>query len=167
MEAQLSTDAHSPAKHYNEMNRDSVLKGLKFNFATSIFAAIIAVAAFETDYLTKGALTPFVGYEDIYYIEVSAIMLTMAIIPFALKSFSRAMSKGAELDKTEYLKLYNKKSMQRMFLLFISLVINIFVYYGIEYDGAMYCAILSFGALLYSYPTGKVLDGYMNANEEK
>jgi hypothetical protein len=77
------------------------------------------------------------------------------------------MSKGAELDKTEYLKLYNKKSMQRMFLLFIALVINIFVYYGIEYDGAMYCAILSFGALLYSYPTGKVLDGYMNANEEK
>ena len=162
MEAQLSTAAHSPAKHYNEMNRDSVLKGLKFNFATSIFAAIIAVAAFETGYLTKGALTPFVGYEDIYYIEVSAIMLTMAIIPFALKSFSRAMSKGAE-----HLKLYNKKSMQRMFLLFISLVINIFVYYGIEYDGAMYCAILSFGALLYSYPTGKVLDGYMNANEEK
>jgi hypothetical protein len=149
------------------MNRDSVLKGLKFNFATSIFAAIIAVAAFETGYLTKGALTPFVGYEDIYYIEVSAIMLTMAIIPFALKSFSRAMSKGAELDKTEYLKLYNKKSMQRIFLLFISLVINIFVYYGIEYDGAMYCAILSFGALLYSYPTGKVLEDLQNSNDAK
>ena len=167
MEAQLSTAAHSPAKHYNEMNRDNVLKGLKFNFATSIFAAIIAIAAFETGYLTKGALTPFVDEEALYYIEVCAIMLTIAIIPFALKSFSRAMSKGVELDKTEYLKLYNKKSMQRMFLLFIALVVNIFVYYGIEYDGAMYCAILSFGALFYSYPTGKVLDGYMNANETK
>ncbi len=149
------------------MNRDNVLKGLKFNFATSIFAAIIAIAAFETGYLTKGALTPFLDEESLYYIEVCAIMLTIAIIPFALKSFSRAMSKGAELDKTEYLKLYNKKSMQRMFLLFIALVVNIFVYYGIEYDGAMYCAILSFGALIYSYPTGKVLDVYMNANEAK
>ena len=99
MEALLSTAAHSPAKHYNEMNRDNVLKGLKFNFATSIFAAIIAIAAFETGYLTKGALTPFVDEEALYYIEVCAIMLTIAIIPFALKSFSRAMSKGAELDK--------------------------------------------------------------------
>ena len=140
------------------MDRDSVLKGLRFNFATSIFAALIAVAAFETGYLTKGALTPFIDEESIYYIEVSAIMLTMAIIPFTLKGFSRAMAKGAQLDNIAYLKLYNKKSLQRMFLLFIALVVNIFVYYGIEYDGAMYCAIISFGALLYSYPTGKVPD---------
>lgn len=147
------------------MNRDNVLKGLKFNFATSIFAALIAVAAFETGYLTKGALTPFIDEESLYYIEVSAIMLTMAIIPFALKGFSRAMAKGTSLDNMAYLKLYNKKSLQRMFLLFIALVVNIFVYYGTEYDGAMYCAILSFGALLYSYPTGKVLDEYRNKKE--
>lgn len=147
------------------MNRDNVLKGLKFNFATSIFAALIAVAAFETGYLTKGALTPFIDEESLYYIEVSAIMLTMAIIPFALKGFSRAMAKGAQLDNIAYLKLYNKKSLQRMFLLFIALVVNIFVYYGTEYDGSMYCAILSFGALLYSYPTGKVLDEYRNNKE--
>ncbi len=147
------------------MNRDNVLKGLKFNFATSIFAALIAVAAFETGYLTKGALTPFIDEESLYYIEVSAIMLTMAIIPFALKWFSRAMAKGTSLDNMAYLKLYNKKSLQRMFMLFIALVVNIFVYYGTEYDGAMYCAILSFGALLYSYPTGKVLDEYRNKKE--
>ena len=147
------------------MNRDNVLKGLKFNFATSIFAALIAVAAFETGYLTKGALTPFIDEESLYYIEVSAIMLTMAIIPFALKGFSRAMAKGISLDNMAYLKLYNKKSLQRMFMLFIALVVNIFVYYGTEYDGAMYCAILSFGALLYSYPTGKVLDEYRNNKE--
>ena len=147
------------------MNRDNVLKGLKFNFATSIFAALIAVAAFETGYLTKGALTPFIDEESLYYIEVSAIMLTMAIIPFALKGFSRAMAKGISLDNMAYLKLYNKKSLQRMFMLFIALVVNIFVYYGTEYDGAMYCAILSFGALLYSYPTGKVLDESRNKKE--
>lgn len=147
------------------MNRENVLKGLKFNFATSIFAALIAVAAFETGYLTKGALTPFIDEESLYYIEVSAIMLTIAIIPFALKGFSRAMAKGTSLDNMAYLKLYNKKSLQRMFLLFIALVVNIFVYYGTEYDGAMYCAILSFGALLYSYPTGKVLDEYRNKKE--
>ena len=54
-----------------------------------------------------------------------------------------------------------------MFLLFIAIVVNIFVYYGIEYNGALYCAIISFGALLYSYPTGKVLDEYQNGNETK
>ena len=147
------------------MNRENVLKSLKFNFATSIFALIIAVAAFETGYLTKGALAMNLAHEDLYYIEVSAVMLTIAIIPFALKGFSRAMKKGADLDGIAFLKLYSKKSLLRMFLLFIAIVVNIFVYYGIEYNGALYCAIISFGALLYSYPTGKVLDEYQNGNE--
>ena len=149
------------------MNRENVLKSLKFNFATSVFALIIAIAAFETGFLTKGALAMNLTEEDMYYIEVSAIMLTIAIIPFALKGFSRAMKKGASLDNISFLKLYSKKSLQRMFLLFIAVVTNIFVYYGVEYNGAMYCAIISFGALLYSYPTGKVLDEYQNGNETK
>ena len=149
------------------MNRENVLKSLKFNFATSVFALIIAIAAFETGFLTKGALAMNLTEEDMYYIEVSAIMLTIAIIPFALKGFSRAMKRGASLDNISLLKLYSKKSLQRMFLLFIATVINIFVYYGVEYNGAMYCAIISFGALLYSYPTGKVLDEYQNGNETK
>lgn len=149
------------------MNRENVLKSLKFNFATSVFAAIIAIAAFETGFLTKGALAMNLTTDDLYYIEVSTIMLTIAIIPFSLKWFSRAMSKGKELDGNAFLKLYSQKSLIRMFLLFITLVVNIFVYYGIEYDGAMYCAILSFGALIYSYPTGKVLDEYNKKNETK
>ena len=147
------------------MNRENVLKSLKFNFATSVFAAIIAVAAFETGFLTKGALAISLTMDDLYYIEVSTIMLTIAIIPFAIKGFSRAMSKGKGLDSNAFLKLYSQKSLLRMFLLFIALVVNIFVYYGIEYNGAMYCAILSFGALIYSYPTGKVLEGYNKSNE--
>ena len=149
------------------MNRENVLKSLKFNFATSIFATIIAIAAFETGYLTKGALAMNLTPEDMYYIEVSTIMLTIAIIPLALKSFSRAMKKGADLGNDALLKLYGKKSLQRMFLLFIALVTNIFVYYGTEYNGAMYCAIISFAALLYCYPTDKVLDTYLNSNGTK
>ena len=149
------------------MNRENVIKSLRFNFITSIFAAIIAVAAFETGYLTKGVLAMNLTAEDIYYIEVCTIMLTIAIIPFALKGFSRAMKKGKDLNNTALLNLYNKRCLLRMFLLFITLVINIFIYYGIEYDGAMYCAIISFGALLYSYPTVKVLDDLQNDNETK
>ena len=107
------------------MNKDSVLKSLKFNFATSIFAAIIAIAAFETGFLTKGVLLLHLTEQDIYYVEVATI------------------------------------------LLFIVLVVNIFVYYGISYDGAMYCGIVSFGALLYSCPTEKVLDDLMNGDGTK
>ena len=149
------------------MNRENVLKSLKFNFATSIFATIIAIAAFETGYLTKGALAMNLTADDMYYIEVSSIMLTIAIIPFALKGFSRAMKKGSSLENSAFLKLYGKWSLIRIFMLFVALVINIFTYYGLEYNGAMYCAIISFGALIYSYPTGKVLDEYQNSNETK
>jgi hypothetical protein len=77
------------------------------------------------------------------------------------------MKKGARHETDAFLKLYGKWSLTRMFLLFIALVANIFVYYGIEYDGAMYCAILSFGALIYSYPTGKVIDEYRSGNGTK
>ncbi len=149
------------------MNRANVLKSLKFNFATSIFATTIAIAAFETGYLVKGALAMNLGEQDLYYIEVSTIMLTMAIIPLALKWFSRTMSKSTNLDKNAFLKLYSKMSLIRMFLLFIVLIVNIFIYYGIDYNGAMYCAIVSLGALLYSYPTGKVLDEYQNCDKTK
>ena len=149
------------------MNKENVLKSLRFNFITSIFSAIIAMAAFETGYLTKGILALNLSEQDIYYVEVSAIMATIAIIPFALKWFSRSMGKASGLDDNALLKLYGKKSIQRMFLLFIALVINIFVYYGIEYDGAMYCAIVCLGALIYSYPTEKVLDEYLDGNNTK
>ena len=148
------------------MNRENVLKSLKFNFATSIFATIIAIAAFETGYLTKGALAMNLTADDMYYIEVSTIMLTIAIIPFALKGFSRAMKKGSSLENSAFLKLYGKWSLIRIFMLFVALVINIFAYYGLEYNGAMYCAIISFGALIYSYPTGKVLDEYRTATKQ-
>lgn len=148
------------------MNKENVIKSLRFNFATSVFAALIAIAAFETGYLTKGVLALSLSEEDLYYVEVCTIILTIAIIPFSIKGFSRAMKKASNLDNIAFLKLYSKKSLQCMFLLFISLVINIFVYYGIDYDGAMYCAILSFGALLYSYPTGKIFDEYNNNSNE-
>ena len=109
------------------MNRENVIKPLRFNFITSVFAAIIAVAAFETGYLTKGALAMNLTEEDLYYVEVCTIMLTIAIIPFALKGFSRAMKKGKDLDKVALLNLYSRRSLLRIFLLFIALVINIFV----------------------------------------
>ncbi|MBQ5644779.1 MAG: hypothetical protein IIV04_03665 [Bacteroidaceae bacterium] len=149
------------------MNKENVLKSLRFNFITSIFSAVIAIAAFETGYLTKGVLAMNLGEQDIYYIEVSAIMLTIAIVPFAIKGFSRAMNKVAGQDNITVLKLYGKKSIQRMFLLFIALVVNIFVYYGIKYDGAIYCGIVCLGALIYSYPTEKVLNDYLEGNQTK
>ncbi len=148
------------------MNKENVLKSLKFNFITSIFSAIIAIAAFETGYLTKGVLAMNLSEQDIYYVEVSAIMVTIAIIPFAIKGFSRSMKKAAGLDNITILKLYGKKSIQRMFLLFIALVVNIFVYYGIKYDGSLYCGIVSLGALIYSYPTENVLNEYLDSKKQ-
>ncbi len=149
------------------MNKDNVLKSLRFNFITSIFSVIIAIAAFETGYLAKGVLASNLNEQDKYYVEVSTIMVTIAIVPLALKWFSRSMNKASGLDNIAKLKLYSKKSIMRMFLLFIALIINIFVYYGVEYDGAMYCAIVSLGALIYSYPTEQVLNEYLDKDNTK
>ena len=95
------------------MNRENVLKSLKINFATAIFAALMAIAAFETGYITKGALAMLLTESDIYYIEVAGIMLTIAIIPAALKLFSRAMSKAVknDMEKGQFM-----KPIKRLFL---------------------------------------------------
>lgn len=140
------------------MDRKSVLKSLQINFTTAVFAAIIAIAAFETGYITKGMMRVAFNDNDLYYIEMGAVLLTMALLPIALKSFSRAMKRAGSANGQELLKRYYKSSLLRIFLLFIPLVANIFVYYGTEYDGALYCGIVSLGALIYSYPGGRVLD---------
>ena len=140
------------------MDRKSVLKSLQINFTTAVFAAIIAVAAFETGYITKGVMGLAFSDNDLYYFEMGTILLTMALVPIALKSFSRTMKRANSANSQEALKLYYKSSLLRIFLLFIPLVANIFIYYGTEYDGALYCGIVSLAALIYSYPSGRVLD---------
>jgi hypothetical protein len=88
-------------------------------------------------------------------------MLTVVLIPLAIKGFTASLEKSKGLPEADFLNLFCKKSLQRIFLLFIVVVLNEFVYYALGYESALYCGVLGFGAMIYSFPTKMVLEQYL------
>ena len=148
------------------MEKKDIIKSLRINHFFSLFAAVIAICSFEAGLLSKGALALAVSATAVYVIQVAVVMLTVLLVPFAIKSFTNSLNKKLGQGEEDYLKLFVKKSVQRIFILFIVLLLNVFVYYGVEYEGSLYCGILALGALIYSYPTKQVLEQYIAKNSE-
>lgn len=149
------------------MNKDTIIKSLRINYFVSIAAALIVLLAFELGFIEKGTLATAISSTAIYMIEVTAIMLTVLLIPLAIKGFTNSMEKTKGIDEDEFLKLFTKKSLQRIFLLFIVIVMNEFVYYGIGYEGALYCGLLGLGSMIYSFPTKMVLEQLLNGEKQQ
>lgn len=148
------------------MEKNAIIKSLRINYAVSFAAAIIVLLAFECGFLEKGALLNVVSAGTMYAVEVVTIMVTVLLIPLAVKGFTRSLEKAKTLPVEEFLKVFCKKSLQRIFLLFIVVLVNEFAYYGLNYDGALYCGLLGFGSMIYSFPTRMVLEQYLGGNKE-
>ena len=145
-----------------KMQKERILKSLRFNYIVAFIAALIIVVAFEGEYLYKGALAMVLEAKSIYMLQVTGVMVTIGLIPLALKGFTRSLEKVRGKSEPEILKTFNRMSLIRISLLFVVIVLNSFIYYGINYEGAMYCTIFGYGALIYSYPTRATLNQYMN-----
>lgn len=146
------------------MSKKEILKSLRINHAFSLFAVALVIVAFETGLLVKGALAALMPVNGMYVFEVVVIMSTVLLVPYAIKGFSGALNKALGCSEEDFLKLFARKSLQRIFILFITLLLNTFVYYGVCYDGSLYCGLLSLCALLYSFPAKQVLEGYLEKN---
>lgn len=149
------------------MEKKEILKSLRINHLFSLFAAILVIVMFETGLLAKGALASVVPLGGIYVIEVVAVMLTVLLVPLAIKGFTGTLTKNLGCSEEEFLKLFAKKGFQRIALLFVALLVNEFVYYGLDYTGSFYCGLLALGSLIYSYPTKMVLEEYLEKNRTK
>lgn len=146
------------------MSKKEILKSLRINHIFSLFAVALVIVAFETGLLVKGALAALMPVNGMYVLEVVVIMSTVLLVPYAIKGFSGALNKALGCSEEDFLKLFARKSLQRIFILFITLLLNTFVYYGVCYDGSLYCGLLSLCALLYSFPAKQVLEGYLEKN---
>lgn len=146
------------------MSKKDILKSLRINHAFSLFAVALVIVAFETGLLVKGALAALMPVNGMYVLEVVVIMSTVLLVPYAIKGFSGALNKALGCSEEDFLKLFARKSLQRIFILFVTLLLNTFVYYGVCYDGSLYCGLLSLCALLYSFPAKQVLEGYLEKN---
>ena len=146
------------------MEKKDIIKGLVVNHIFSLIAVAITVATFEIGVIAKGALVNVVSSTTVYIIQVAVVMLTVLFVPVAIKGFTNALTKKVGCSEEDYLKLFVKKSMQRISILFFVLLLNVFVYYGIGYEGSLYCGILALGSLIYSFPTRNVLEQYLEKN---
>ncbi|MBR4066023.1 MAG: hypothetical protein IKJ97_04655 [Bacteroidaceae bacterium] len=146
------------------MSKKEILKSLRINHIFSLFAVALVIVAFETGLLVKGALAALMPVNGMYVLEVVVIMSTVLLVPYAIKGFSGALNKALGCSEEDFLKIFARKSLQRIFILFITLLLNTFVYYGVCYDGSLYCGLLSLCALLYSFPAKQVLEGYLEKN---
>ena len=143
------------------MQIERTIKSLRFNYYVAFIATIAIIVAFEGGFLHKGVLANILSPDDIYLLEVSSVMITIALIPIALKSFTRSMKKVAGECKAKVLKTFGKMSILRISLLFAVIVVNAFIYYGLNYNGALYCGLFGYCALLYSYPTANTLENIL------
>lgn len=148
------------------MHTEKTIKYLRINHAVAFIATLAIIVSFESGFLQKGVLTAFLSANDLYMLEITAVMTTIALIPLALKSFSRAMNKAASGNKMKLLKTFSNMNLVRISLLFVVIVVNAFIYYGIEYDGALYCGLFGYCALIYSYPSKRTLESYQNNEQE-
>ena len=148
------------------MEKNAIIKSLRINYFVSLVAVLVVLLAFELGVVQKGVLNEVISSTAVYLIQVSAVMLTVVLIPLAIKGFTASLEKSKGLPEADFLKLFCKRSLQRIFLLFIVIVLNEFVYYALGYEGALYCGVLGFGAMIYSFPTKMVLEQYL-AEKEK
>lgn len=148
------------------MNNNEILKLLRINYIFSILAALMVIVVFETGVVAKDTLGDLLSSTWTYILQVTAVMVTVLFIPLAIKGFTNNLNKALGCSDEEFRKLFAKKSIQRIFLIFIALLLNIFIYYGIGYNGSLYCGLFAFGALLYSYPTRMVLNDYLEQNSQ-
>lgn len=147
------------------MNTDRIIKSLRLNYYVAFISTLLIIVAFESKHLYKGILRQCLSEDTIYTLEIAAVMLTIGLIPLALKLFSRNLEKAKAKGNAEVMKKFGKMGLLRIALLFIVIVANAFIYYGIGYEGAMYCGLLGYGAMIYSYPTKETLNNYLNKNE--
>ena len=163
-EAPSYTDNHLLEKPY-KMNKERIIKSLRLNYFVALISTFIIIIAFESKFLYKGALRGVISEDSAYNLEIAAVILTIGLIPLALKSFSRSMEKAKAKGYAEVMKKFSKMSLLRIALLFSAIVANAFIYYGINYEGALYCGLIGYGAMIYSYPTMETLEGYLDKNK--
>ena len=148
------------------MGKNGIIKSLRINYIAAIVSALAVLLAFECGWLEKGALTNVLSSNEMYVVQVVIIMLTIMFIPLAIKGFTRSLEKAKNLSEDAFLVVFCKKSLQRIFLLFLVLVVNEFAYYGLGYDSALYCGLLGLGSMIYSFPTKMVLEQYLGEKEK-
>ena len=128
------------------------VKNLRMLFLCSIAVALIIVLLYETEILLPGALA--LNNRLCFVVATIMELLTIAIIPFALRlfKFRKVNGKLTESETTRWDNLLKYGSV-RILLLAIPMIINVVCYYLFTLTAFAYMAIILFLCMFFVYPT--------------
>ena len=118
-----------------------------------IIAATVIV--FQTGIITSGTVD--VNDTTRYLLDVIGIVITITLIPIAIKKFNSVTAAAKESDEATFEKVYCHACKIRLLLLFVVVMTNIGLYYGTANNGAMYCALAGAALFLYSFPRKRTM----------
>ena len=104
--------------------------------------------------------------EAMYIIQVFVVLFTLIFISVAIKGFTWNLERAKGLAEERFVVKFVRSSMYRTSFLFCVLAVNAIAYCMIGYEGALYCGLLGLGAMVYSFPTKRVLEQYLNDREK-
>ena len=146
------------------MRREEAIRKTRILFWVQAACMACMAALFECGMLAKGSITPTPTAK--YMIDVTGVMLTIILIPLALKGFSTLIKREIERKNPNFIEFFHAKGTARLSILFAAVMVNIVLYYGTSNESALYCGILAGGAFIYSYPTMATLDNCLEQIKE-
>lgn len=137
------------------MENKNVLFKQQCLFWILLFVVIITVILFETGVLYVNGV---VGNGQLgYFIDVIGILITIGLIPLALKKFSNSIDQAKKCNNDDFIRIYRRESEIRLALLFVVVMVNVGLYYGAANEGALYCALAGLAAFIYGYPRMQIM----------
>ena len=146
------------------MTREETIRKTRILFWVQTACMACMATLFESGMLAKGSITPAPTAR--YIIDVAGVMLTITLIPLALKGFSTLIKREIERKNPHFIEFFHAKSTARLSILFAAIMMNIVLYYGTGNESALYCGILAVGAFIYSYPTMATLNNCLKHIKE-
>lgn len=117
--------------------------------AIYVVAAVIALL-FECGILAKGSVT---DNGHIYIMQIVGVMSALAMIPLALGGFKKMMDRIEDRPFESRLKIYVICSWLRIAAFFIVVEYGIVLYYLINDDIGLYCAVIGAICSMFCFPT--------------
>ena len=134
------------------MTDKQILKRLRIEFFAYVVLAGLLILLYETHVFYEGGLVGNVS--GTYMAECAGILLAVALIPLALKSFHKALLRMAGMDDdAARRRLYVKWNEIRLSMFLVVVLLNLSIYYTTVENICGYCALIGAIASLFCWPT--------------
>ena len=136
------------------MTDKQIIRRLNVEYAVFLILSIGLYVLGECGVLPEGGL---VGRSAaVYALQCGTALLTIVLIPLALKSFHVALQRmGAQPDAAQRRHSYVRWSEIRLALFFVIIVVALTAYYATVSNLGFYCAVMALIASLFCIPSPK------------